>query len=266
MGLDIYLLEKEVEERNNARDKAYEDLYTRKEKDEITEEEYEVLRKDLPKFESYPEVASKAHPDFWMNRRYLRSSYNGGGFNYAVPELLGDAEHQGFYTIFAPILPEDEEYLIELHLKHVVALRKCKKNADQVATQLRGNGPFLRVQTVEAESHLGDAEHLWAKPPTSDEALAWYREQLARPESSGPFGESWSNAKGTFWGKPDSEGFNVLASVPGKDILGRPCVHLVYRNEAAGHYAMTADVAGEFCDEAIALIKRDGVAYIHWSA
>ena len=49
------------------------------------------------------------------------------------------------------------------------------------------------------------------------------------------------------------------------DTLGSPCALFVYRSTEVQHYIETAKITAEFCEEAIALIERDGSVYMIWS-
>jgi hypothetical protein len=260
MGLDVYLLAEATELASRERERQWNDLYKRRDDGEITEEEFETLRKGLPAFERYPEVSSKKYPDHLFNRRYLRSSYNGAGFNRAVPELLGD-EDANLYYVFEPVFKEEDQYLIELDHGSLAGLRSSKRRALNIAKRLRAEKRVLRAETISADPLYGDPY-----TNTKDDALAWYRKQADKPTGMG----WWSNKDGHFYGAPEDpeSGMRVLAAVPGVDVFSKAAVHLIYEmpRETMEHYASASEVTAEFCDEALTLIKRDGTAYIHWSA
>lgn len=212
MGLDIYLYETGQHEADEAYEAAWEALYHRKESGEIDQVEYDHLRGELPKAGGHADVRSERYPDHLFNRRYLRSSYNGSGFNNAVPDLLG--EDHGLYWIFEP---------------------------------------------------MGQLSSEWLKF-SDDDALRMVREALAKPSASP---DSWYSSRDlNMYG----EGVTILASVPGAEKRffsdePWPAVHLVYRSKDDGldSYVQAAEITAEFCDEAIALIERDGSAYLSWS-
>jgi hypothetical protein len=264
MGLDVYLIPKKTEEEGNAREAAWEQLWERKESGEIDEEEYKRLSEELPKFEPYPDVPSEKYPDHLFNRRYLRSSYNGGGFNNAVPELIGE-EGKSLYWVFEGLV-SDDLYSIHLNQESIDALRAARGRALHLAASLNSQTHALRVETL-------SPQNLFKEEPeqtTSDQALAWYREQCEKFEKESPFGGWWSNAGGHFYGKVGEEdaGMKIYAAVNGVDTFGKPAIHIVYElpAETTEHYAHGAEIVAEFCDEAISLIEADGEAYIHWSA
>lgn len=264
MGLDIYIYERAHHDQNERHEREWSALYERKDAGEITEAEYDELRKQITQYASHADAPSERYPDHLFNRRYLRSSYNGGGFNHAVPDFLAtstDTEYPNargsLYWIFEPMGREwdgDEGILTAADIDN---LRASKARALEVADELRKCDP-LRVMSEGIM--IGPAEHMWHKPPTEAEVLAWYRAEKAnldRPRDGG-----YSNAKGTVFGF--EKGLEVLAvAVGSRSILG-PAAILVYRQDVSS-YVESAEITAEFCDEAIALIERDGSCYLSWS-
>lgn len=252
MGLDIYLYTDAEQKQNDAYEKASEEFYGGDR--EHTEEEREAFREQW-QYAMATDVPSRKHGEGTLNnRRYLRSSYNGGGFNNAVPQML-DRE-ASYYWIFEGIQP-DQEPDIELTAASIPALEAARDRAEKIAADLRELSAPVQVMTVSHNAFRAPS------PKTSDEALAWYREQAAKDNTA--FGEGgWSNADGHFFGGSPVE---VVAAVPGASVLGEPGVHLVYRldGDAAGHYAQSADITAEFTEEAIELIRKDGAVHMHWS-
>lgn len=226
MGLDVY-------------------LYTAAQKDHDC-----ILHDDVP---------SERWPDHLFNRRYLRSSYNDGGFNHAVPDLIGSAgdkaypnERGSLYWIFEPMGREWDGNDATLAIDDILKLKAAKTRALEVAEAMR-NSDRLRVQTV--------SPNVFAKPPTfsDSEALAMYRGTISE-RAIGP-DDWWSNRDMMVFG----DGLAVLAAIPGKITFGIPGVHLIYRAEDIESYIQAAEITAEFCDEAIGLIKRDGSCRISWS-
>lgn len=259
MGLDIYLYERDAAARNAAYDAACEALYKPDEhgespRDRMSDEEYEVWRQEHA-YTVPDTVASQRHPDHLFNRRYLRSSYNESGFNSAVVEITA-ADH-GLYWIFEPLGRDWDGDEGNLGRADLDALRECRSRAEQVATELREAEAPVRATDVHAM--FGPQDHLWSKPPTKDEALEWYREQRQQPSSF----PSYSCAKGAVFG----DGLEIVAATVGRDILGTPAAILIYRldKETVESYAQSAEITAEFCDEAIALIERDGSCRMSWS-
>lgn len=261
MGLDIYLYTAEQQAASDAHDKAFDELYKRKERGKLTEEQYDAAYKELPDYELASDVPSEKYPDHLFNRRYLRSSYNDSGFNHAVPEMLGESEgtypnQRGtLYWIFEPMGREWDGDEGRLTPDDLPKLAESRERAVEVAEGLRKCDP-LRAEAVHAPM-LGGGDHMWHSLPTEDEVLAWFRQELERSSSF----DSYSSAKGSVY----KSGLEVLAITLGRDVLGQPSPVIVYRSKAIESYIQSAEIVAEFCDEAISLIKRDGSAYMSWS-
>src|ERR1700749_2223295 len=245
MGLDIHLLDQDRRDYENAFDRQWKDFYERTAG--MTEQQRDVEAAKMPPYGPRPETYSRAHPDFWMGPRYLRSSYNGGGFNHAAPEILSIPEDEGsFYWIFAPV-HEVDAYDTTLTAEHLESLATCRDRARDIAARLRACERPVRA--LETTTLLGASEHQWHTPPTAEEVLAWYREKSAPPA-----GESYGSAQGDRFGTP----LEVVPPAVGKDILVQTAAILVYRMPASGveEYAKAADCAAEMAEDAIELINR----------
>lgn len=263
MGLDVYLYARAEREASDAHNVAWETWYEQY-KDAPDDDPEKVAARDaIPPYSGPSDVPSEKHPGHLFNRRYLRSSYNGSGYNRAVPDFLADPDRPSEYGslnwIFAPVrVGEDDAELTEASIP---ALEQAKARAIEAAEALRKCDP-LRV--MDATAMFGAADHLWVDLPTDDQVLAWYREEKARNASATYQPDGWySTAKGTVFGF--DKGADVLALTLGKDILGRPCAMAVYRSTALDSYVESAEIAAEFCDEAIMLVRRDGSAFMSWS-
>lgn len=171
MGLDVYLYEKAHHEQNARHEAEWIALYERQERGEITKAEREELDKTITRYISHVDVPSEAHPDHLFNRRYLRSSYNDGGFNHAVPDFLGtsaDTEYPAargsLYWIFEPMGREWDGDEGELTATDVDRLRACKARALEVADELRKCDPLgpepaaILVYRADASSYIESAE------------------------------------------------------------------------------------------------------------
>lgn len=262
MGLDIYLYSAIDAAQNKAHNEASEAFYGREDYDSIPEDEKNSIREAMVPYAPHGDVPSERYPEHLFNRRYLRSSYNGGGFNHAVPQLLATSgektyphERGSLYWIFEPMGREWDGDEGGLTHDDIDKLRACKARALGVVEELK-KSDRLRVTTVSPNVFRSPPQH------TDDQALAMYR---SRPR--GTFDEDgswWSNVEMDVFGK----GVTVLAAVPGKATLGEPGVHLIYKpdtDEAFDSYVQSAEIVAEFCDEAIALIERDGGASMSWS-
>lgn len=200
------------------------------------------------------EEPSNKYPDHLCNKGYLRSSYNPGGFNHYVGNLIG----KELYWVFGDILNEDE---YELH-PNLVQLAAARNRAQQIVSELRQALP-LSVVTIAA-----DRSGRSGQPRSEREAqsLEIYREEVRQHNEAfdkHPEAKSYdySNAHGHFW---FTEPLEVLAAIPGIDILGQPAVHLITKSDDENHefYVQMADIVVEFLDRAIAC--DDPI--IHWSS
>jgi hypothetical protein len=264
MGLDISLYTRAEHEQTERHDAEWNALWERKESGAITEAEYDEQRKGVTDWATHQNPPSQLYPEHLFNRRYLRSSYNGSGFNRAVPDFLGTPDEGDLYWIFAPMHREWDGDDGILGPDDVPRLAECRARAELVAEWLRKCDP-LRVEAIHAPM-LGSADHMWSKLPNDDEVLAWYRDEQAEhaaQDRNEPFGEGYSNAKGTVFGF--TQGMEVLAVTLGRDVLRQPAPMIVYRSAAIVSYVQSAEITAEFCDEAISLIEADGSAYVSWS-
>ena len=86
---------------------------------------------------THGDVVSEKYPEHLFNRRYLRSSYNGGGYNRAVPDFLADPDRPAAYGsldwIFEPVRVEPDEYETELTEALIPALEQAKARAIEAA-------------------------------------------------------------------------------------------------------------------------------------
>lgn len=226
MGLDIYLYEREDAERRMEDDKV------------AWKAAFERTQAKSPNF-----------PDHLCGPRYLRSSYNDGGFNHTVHNLIGS----DLYSIFAhATLTEDEEGLIAITKEHLQATRE---RAREVKAKIIG-ARWLRCTSVSANILRPDLNGI----PNEGQAIAAAAEAMTKfeqaksGEKSGEdhlIGGSYWNALGHF---SIDEPLEVVAMIPGRDSLG-PAVHVVYktRDDDKQWYVQMCDIIVEFCDEALAM-------------
>lgn len=214
MGLDIYLDWADAPKRTD---------------------EFSGLNADIP---------SEKYPEHMCKRNYLRSSYNGGGFNSVVRNLIDE----DLYTIFAPIGANLDEYELRPTDEQLQASRV---NAEQVLETLR-NAPRLGV-TFERAVSLRPQDGI----VTSEEAaLATYILETTRDKQ--PFGDGgWSNARGVFY---PTEPLEVHGILPGRGILGDIGVYLVFKKDL-DWYIQMCEIVIEFIDEALSHPERT----VRWS-
>lgn len=261
MGLDVYLYTKAEAAANEAHNEASNAFYERPDYDKLSDDEKAEIRTTIPPYESQKDVASERYPDHLFNRRYLRSSYNGGGFNHAVPQMLGHSgdvsyphERGSIYWIFEPMGREWDGDDGNLTAADVDALRASKARALEVADGLR-KADRLRVVTISPNFLMAPPEH------DDDAALRLYRTHIAGRDIKP---DDWYSTRDL---EVFGDGLKVLAAIPGKATFNVPGVHLIYRQPDEGYdsYIQSAELVAEFCDEAIALIERDGSCSMSWS-
>jgi hypothetical protein len=272
MGLDIYLYTADHSAANRRYNEASNALHEpgpdgKSLRDLMTDEEYKAWGVEHH-WASHEDAPSEAYPSHLFNRRYLRSSYNGGGFNHAVPDLIGTAGEAEYpnargslYWIFEPMGREWDGDEGILTAADVPALQAARARAVEVVEALKASDR-LRVTTISPNMFGGQPEL------RGHDALAMYRGHMATRGASSIFDDddgSYSTNGGNlnvFGGK----GLTILAAIPGKDTF-TPGVHLIYRAEGDGfdYYVQSAEIVIEFCDEAIMLIERDGSCEMSWS-
>ena len=186
------------------------------------------------------DIPSLKYPKHFCNRSYLRSSYSSGGFNHVVSNLIG----KDLYDIFCP---GGDEY--EIHYSKEELLL-CKERAEEVVKLLKAVKHPLRVIDVCDYNDF----------PAVDErkAIKLVEEEIAKREVSIAYFDWYGNRDGEFFMENPPE---IMAAIPGRNILNRPCVHLVYKADIS-FYIQMAEITVEFIE--IALTLEDPV--LHWSA
>jgi len=196
------------------------------------------------------DAKSTLYPSNICTPTYLRSSYNEGGFNSAVPRFLKD-ENTTLYHIFEPILgSEDEEY--EHRVTDPGKVMLVQDRARDVARRLRALTNPLTTISVRTLGGTGFSEI---------DAINWAEAELAKETKWGAY-----QCRD---GYIDPEGTTVVGATLGR----RGEMLLVVRAvDADGlpwsrHYAESAEiVAEEFCQTLLDLIESDGAAIMGWSA
>lgn len=259
MGLDVYLYTREQREQNERYDALCERAYA----DGVTDERRKEILAEGPGWVRIDDIPSERYPDHYFNRRYLRSSYNDVGFNRAVPEMIGDPT-ANFEGIFTGVFVNQDFDGGTVREEHIEPLRAAKGKALDVAARIRSAELPLRIMT--AYGLQGSADHLWSEPPTPDEVLEWARGELAKGVRDYQPGDGYSNAKGLVF--PAGTEIVAVTTCRGRGLFHAQAeAAIVFRqgDEARESYAQSAEIIAEFCDEAIALIERDGSAYVSWS-
>lgn len=197
-----------------------------------------------PEYDSLnADIDAQADPKHICKRNYLRSSYNGGGFNSVANTLIG----MDFYTIFEPMGVDINRY--EYHPTDE-QLQACRVNAVEALKEMEAapalGATFLHATTLRPQDGTIVSEA---------QAMEAYLQEADKPD---PFGDGgWSNAFGTFW---TGEPLEVHAAIAGRGLLGDDGVYLVFKQDLS-HYINTAKIVIEFIDEALSHPERE----IHWS-
>lgn len=185
------------------------------------------------------DIPSKANPKHISNRTYLRSSYNGSGFDSVAGNLTG----HGLGWVFEKMLaggddPNSGDFSpTDAELEHAriraIQLRDMMAGAPELAAT------FERAQSLRPQDGLLTSE---------EAALETYLEETGREN---PFaaigGGGWSNAKGVFY--PD-EPLEIHAVMPGRGLLGDIGVYLIYKKDLT-YYKEMCEIIIEFIDEAL---------------
>ncbi len=187
------------------------------------------------------EVRSNAHPEHVFKKTYLRSSYNESGFNAVVSNSVG----MGLYHVFGLSGDPEEDGNGIVH----VDFQASRERAVELLEKLR-QADGLCVMTVSSELLRQHAQ------VNARQALETFRGERDR-EQDARF-RNYGNAKGEFL----LDGLQALGFVRGVDLLGRPAIHVIHKDEAFNWYVQAAEVLVEFIDYALTL-EDPG---LRWSA
>lgn len=218
---------------------------------DASEADKEAWRQELSRRHREQEERNKSrlHPDHLCNRRYLRSSYNDGGFNRVVGKLLGIT----LDDIFLPeAVPErvtaggdddEDDYSPPSWPKE--HLSRARERAVECRDKMRAVALPLATFDV--------GPNMFSLPPriTEEEALSIAAKQMERvtEKDNEAFGYNYSNKDGQFFLK----GLEIVAAIPGVDLFGKQTVHIVHKMTGWDWYLQMADIIVEFIDEALAM-------------
>jgi hypothetical protein len=190
---------------------------------------------------------SDLHPDHYWNKGYLRSSYNGGGFNTVVDNLIG----HDLNWVFEPLMKGDDYRIVATK----TGLRECRERAVQLRDHLATEEGFQVVSEA--------ANPFLVTPPAlrDDAAMKLFKAERVRKatQDKSEFDDSgYQTINGSFFLNHPLE---VFAAIPGRDALGTPAIHLICKMDLT-FYREASDILIEFIDRALAC-KRP---ILHWSA
>lgn len=183
------------------------------------------------------EEKSKKHPEHYSNRGYLRSSYNDMGFNRVAKILTG----MDLYTVFEPIEDGEDEFYISYSKEHLLA---ALERARELTKKITEAPPFY-VETVSPVNMFNPKP----KEVSGEEAVAQFRKKYEEYHANGKGMAAYSNSEGTFFME---EPLKVHAMMPGVDIFGAPCIHLVHEFDHT-YYIQQAEIVEEFIEHALTL-------------
>lgn len=206
----------------------------------------EVEREKATEPADFPETRvdldSAKYPDHLFRIGYFRSSYNEGGINNILKNLIGES----LYSIMGC---EDDEYCFWPDWA------ACKDRAVAALAamdeQIAKDGGAIACGR-EMLFFDGDL------PNSTEEAMALYRSKAAM-ERDDDF-SSFSSKEGTFHLKRP---LRVRAFIPGKGFMG-PTVYVVYENDHFDSYRQSLEIVIETCDYVIASGHPEEF-YVHWS-
>ena len=224
MGLDVYLHDNAVK---------YEDIEEYEDGSSWSETRY----RETQDSKSFP------HPDHICTRRYLRSSYNGGGFNSVAGNLIS----KDLYWIFEPCMETDADYILRPTRDQLL---EAQKRAEIVRTEL------MAVEPVNVAAFSNNTFKSWPEVD-AEAALGIYRDRKEKRESGkGSVFDDFSDADGSFYFDAPVK---ARAFIPGVE-FGRKCMWVVYETDLTFYLEM-ADIIVEFVEEALQMDEP----YIRWS-
>lgn len=201
------------------------------------------------------ELPSAIHPEHYFKIGYFRSSYNAGGIN----RILGNMGLADLSDLF-PVPKGDDDYTRAVNWPASLAL--SKELRDKYAARKADLGG---VTVTSAAHNIFGGSNL---PESEAAALKIYEDEKAKhAASAGGFGD-YGNSRGEWlWKHP----FKAVAMIPGKSILGAPCVYLVGEYATADddkddgdYYAKALDIVVETCEWVLAQPKPESFL-LHWS-
>lgn len=195
------------------------------------------------------ELPSKRHPKHLFKVGYFRSSYNDGGINGVLGNLLG--EWARLDAIFG--CTETREYYVKPDWRE--SLERCRR-VRVALTKAQDEGRNVRVVFCDL-MHISKKEGRVESANEAAEAFLAEQERYrksvekAKAENKPNFmGGSYSNIRGDFFMSGDedaeggTEGLPVLAALPGVGTFAGPGVYLVYRADLSW-YAKSLEVIEE---------------------
>jgi len=276
MGLDVYLYRYEDYEDTKKRQEEYEtasrliwdEIEKGRKYEELTQvEKDDAHRKSVvtahslglddwgsdEKYTEKIEKNSEKYPEHMFKIGYLRSSYNDGGINSVLDQLIG-------YNLYGIFEKEGDESTFRPNWEQV------KKNAKKALKDIKkcsvetGGTKVLKVD-------LGSFFPSSSKgPKNSKEALNVYAKEWKNynKDKKPSFG-SYGNAAGEFY-LDDPLKLRGIIKGTSEMFPGKDCVYLIFDiDEGYKWYAEAMEIVIEMCDYVLAQKDKEKF-YLHWSA
>lgn len=200
------------------------------------------------------EENSKKHPDHMFKVGYFRSSYNAGGMEHVVGNIIG--KDGCLYYIFKH---GDEQY--EFSPNWNEALKRVQR-VMKTLNEKTEDGAF-RVATAGFNIFRSPEDYAGINEKRAMEMFEAERKKNKERKPDPFFGGCYANDSGEFFF--DEGGLKVRALIPGVDALGAPCVHAIYESSDLDWYKQALEVVEETIQ--FVLSKPDPQNYyLHWSS
>ena len=167
------------------------------------------------------EIDSATYPEHYFKIGYFRSSYNAGGYNRR-------AKHNGvpsLYDVFSP----GEEYYVAPNWEKAKSLASESVAAWKML--IESDKPCVAAYSMS----IFDFDSC----PSAEAALVSFDTKWSQGESSQMF-RAFSSREGEFM----LDGLSVRALIPGRSILGTPCIWVIHDTDL-NHYLQCAEIVKE---------------------
>lgn len=186
------------------------------------------------------EIDSAKYPDHLFKVGYFRSSYNEGGFNHVVRDLIG--------IDLGDIFDTDNQYELNPDWN------KAKSHAEESLKMLR--------EKIEKFPYRAScvSHNVFGQPKLSgsDEAMRVFENEMGRKNRSGDY----SSINGLFLFEHPME---VIAAIPGDDLLGGKGIYLIYKCDDLDWYCQAIEIVIETCDYVLSQGDKASEYTMHWS-
>ena len=275
MGLDIYLYKYENKERTGSLEDQYEKqsevIWGDKKYEDMTDAEKDGARTRCKEFalslgldedgndpaKQKIEIDSAKYPDHYFKVGYFRSSYNDGGLNRVLGNMVGE----DLYSIFGRGNNDDYSFQPKWETVKLNALNTIKKFDEFVET----NDGSYRVSEFGYNEFSGSPNSF----PVDNErkALDVFLDELKKDKKRTHDDSRWyENIHGSFFfGKP-KEVVAIISGVKKRIFVDEklPCSYVVWKDDVSW-YRWALEIVVETCDYVLSQPDQDKY-YLHWSS